>query len=132
LLIWGPGLVPAQRSARICSQVDILPTLAGLCGLPYRNTSLGRDLLDTARYGGKELAFIYDPDQAWIGVVQGSYYYRRQLVTGKEELVSTVDNSKPSPAVLDGPTKQQMQRLSNGMYEASRYMLLQNKKVGHK
>jgi phosphoglycerol transferase MdoB-like AlkP superfamily enzyme len=128
LLIWGPGLVGSQRSPRICSQVDVLPTLAGLCGIPYRNGTLGRDLLDTARNEGKELAFIYDPDAAWIGVVQGNYFYRRQLGTGKEELVSTVDNSVPSPAVADGPVKQQMQRLSDGIYEASRYMLLKNKK----
>ena len=128
LLIWGPGLVPVQRSARICSQVDILPTLAGLCGIPYRNTTLGRDLMDTARYGGRELAFIYDPDQAWIGVVQGNYFYRRQLGTGKEEMVSVVGND-PTPATVEkGPVKQEMERLSDGIYETARYMLLMNKK----
>ncbi len=130
LLIWGPGLVPAQRSARICSQVDILPTLAGLCGIPYRNTTLGRDLMDTARYGGRELAFIYDPDQAWIGVVQGNYFYRRQLGTGKEEMVSVVGNDPTPAAVERGPVKQEMERLSDGIYETARYMLLQNKKKG--
>jgi len=128
LLIWAPGLVPAQRSGRICSQVDILPTLAGLCGIPYRNTTLGRDLLDTARYGGKEVAFIYDPDQAWIGVVQGNYFYRRQLQTGKEEMVSVVDNAPTPAAVQLGPVKKEMERLSDGIFESARYMLLHNKK----
>ena len=128
LLIWAPGLVPSRRSGRICSQVDILPTLAGLCGIPYRNTTLGRDLLDTARYGGRELAFIYDPDQAWIGVVQGSYFYRRQLGTGKEEMVSVVGNDPTPATVKRGPVKQEMERLSDGIYETARYMLLMNKK----
>jgi phosphoglycerol transferase MdoB-like AlkP superfamily enzyme len=130
LLIWAPGMVPARRSDRICSQVDVLPTLAGLCGIPYRNTTLGRDLLDTARTEGKEFAFIYDLDQSWIGVVQGNYYYRRQQATGREVMVSVVDDSKPSPAVMQGPVKQEMERLSEAVYETGRYMLLMNKKRG--
>ncbi len=129
LLIWAPGLLPARRYEKICSQVDVLPTLAGLCGVPYRNTALGRDLLDTARYGGKdggkELAFIYDPDQAWIGVVQGNYYYRRQLQTGREEMVPVVS---PDPAPPQAATEQEMGRLSAGIYDVAHYLLLQNKK----
>ncbi|HEV2478007.1 MAG TPA: LTA synthase family protein [Puia sp.] len=125
LLIWAPGLVSARRSERICSQVDVLPTLAGLCGVPYLNTTLGRDLLDTARYGGKELAFIYDPDQAWIGVVQGNYYFRRQLQTGKEEMVPVVS---PDPAPPQAGTRQEMERLSAGIFDVAQYLLLQNKK----
>lgn len=128
LLIWAPGMVPARRSDRICSQVDVLPTLAGLCGIPYRNSTLGRDLLDTARTKGKEFAFIYDLDQSWIGVVQGNYYYRHQLGTSRETMVSIVDNSKPSAAVMQGPVKREMDSLSTAIYETGRYMLLKNKK----
>ena len=129
LLIWSPGLLPAsERFSGVCSQVDVLPTLAGLCHIPYTNTTLGRDLLDTASYRGKEMAFIYDPDQAYIGVVKGDYFYRRQLRTGKEEMVSVVGNDPAPEALAKGPLKQQMQQLSDGLYETSRYMLLKNKK----
>jgi phosphoglycerol transferase MdoB-like AlkP superfamily enzyme len=128
LLIWSPVLRHPRRMSNICSQVDVLPTLAGLCGLPYLNTTLGRDLLDTARYGDKGLAFIYDPDQAYIGVVKGDYFYRRQMTTGKEEMVSVVGNEVTSPATMAGPVKQQLQQLSDGLYEVSRYMLLKNHK----
>jgi phosphoglycerol transferase MdoB-like AlkP superfamily enzyme len=122
LLIYAPKLLTAERFSGACSQVDVLPTLAGLCHIPYRNTTLGRDLLDSARYKGKELSFIYDPDQGYIGVVQGDYFYRRQLKTGKEELVSVIDNDPPPPGASAGPVKQRMQQLS------ARYMLLKNKK----
>ena len=132
LLIWSPALGQGRRLTGICSQVDVLPTLAGLCNIPYRNTTLGRDILDTARYGGKELAFIYDPNQAWIGVVQGDYFYRRQLTTGREEIVSVVGNDPAPATVVKGPLKQQMEQLSTGLYEAGRYLLLSNKKKeGH-
>lgn len=130
LLIWAPGMVPARRSDRICSQVDVLPTLAGLCGVPYRNTTLGRDLLDTAGAAAAPFAFIYDLDQSWIGLVQGNYFYRHQLGTGREVMVSVVDNSKPSPEVMQGPVKREMDSLSSAIYEAGRYMLLMNKKKG--
>jgi phosphoglycerol transferase MdoB-like AlkP superfamily enzyme len=130
LLIWSPALRHPRRMTGICSQVDVLPTLAGLCALPYLNTTLGRDLLDTAGYAGKGMAFIYDPDQAYIGVVKGDYFYRRQLTTGKEEMVSVVGNSATTSATMAGPVKQQLQQLSDGIYEISRYMLLMNKKAG--
>lgn len=125
LLIWAPGLLPARRFDKVCSQVDVLPTLAGLCGVPYRNTALGRDLLDTTRYGGKELAFIYDPDQAWIGVIKGNYYYRRQLQTGREEMVPLVS---PEPAPPQAGEERQMKQISAGIFDVAQYMLLQNKK----
>jgi phosphoglycerol transferase MdoB-like AlkP superfamily enzyme len=128
LLIYAPKLLAPARISGECSQLDVLPTAAGLCGLSYRNTTLGRDLLDTARYRGKELAFIYDPDQFYIGVVRGGYFYRRQLKTGKEEMVSVVGNDPPSAAILRGPVRQELARLSDAMYEASRYLLLKNKK----
>jgi phosphoglycerol transferase MdoB-like AlkP superfamily enzyme len=130
LLIYAPKLLGAQRLSGDCSQVDVLPTLAGLCNIPYENTTLGRDLLDSVHYKGRELAFIYDPNAANIGVVKGDYFYRRGLKTGKEEMVSVVGND-PTPAeVMKGPVKQEMRKLSDGMYELARYMLLKNRKKG--
>lgn len=128
LLIYAPGQLAPQRITHVCSQVDVLPTLAGLCHIPYTNTTLGRDLLDTARMKGKELSFIYDPDKADIGVVKGGYYYRLQLRTGLDELVSVTGNDPPPDSVARGPVRQQMRQLSEGIYEAARYMLLKNKK----
>jgi phosphoglycerol transferase MdoB-like AlkP superfamily enzyme len=128
LLIYSPGMAVGERFSFDCSQVDVLPTLAGLCHIPYSNTTIGRDILDTVRYRGKEMSFIYDPDQAYIGLVKGGYFYRRGLITGKVEMASMTDNSAVSPEVMRGPIGQEMSRLSSGLYETSRYMLLKNKK----
>jgi phosphoglycerol transferase MdoB-like AlkP superfamily enzyme len=128
LLIYSPGLISPERIPGYCSQVDVLPTLAGLCNIPYRNTTLGRDLLDTALYNGKALSFIYDPDQGEIGVVRDGYFYRRQLKTGKEEMVSVTGNDPVPDAVAKGPVKKELQQLSEGLYETAKYMLLKNKK----
>ena len=136
LLVYAPKLLTASRIPRLCSQVDVLPTLAGLCNIPYRNSTLGRDLLDSVRgpfagtpaSGDKALSFIYDPDQGYIGVVKGDYFYRLQLKTGKEEIVSVVNNEPVAAATLKGPVGSEMRELTEGLYQTAKYMLLKNKK----
>ena len=128
LLIYAPAMTVAEREDIVCSQVDVLPTLAGLCHIPYTNTTLGRDLLDSAGMAGKGMAFIYDPDQAYYGVVSKGYFYRRGFKTGKEDMVSVINNDPPPSEVTHGPLEAQLRRLSEGMYETARYMLLKNKK----
>jgi phosphoglycerol transferase MdoB-like AlkP superfamily enzyme len=128
LLIYRPGQKAARRFSFDCSQLDVLPTLAGLCHIRYRNTTLGRDILDTARNRGKEFAFIYDPDQAYIGVVKDGYFYRRGLITGSEEMASVTDNNPVPPAVTAGQARQQLGQLTESLYETARYMLLKNRK----
>lgn len=127
LLIYSPKLLKPLRDSGVCSQVDVLPTMAGLCHIPYRNSTLGRDLLDTAMHKGKELAFIYDFDQGYIGMVRDGYYYRTQFKTGKEEMVPVRDNAPVTAAVV-AARKEGMKELTQGIYETSRYMLLKNKK----
>jgi phosphoglycerol transferase MdoB-like AlkP superfamily enzyme len=128
LLIYMPGHPESERFSFDCSQLDVLPTLAGLCHVPYRNMTLGRDILDSAAYRDKGMSFIYDPDQAYIGLVKGDYFYRRGLITGKQEMASVVNNDPVPAAVLEGPVGKEMGSLSTGIYETARYMLLRNKK----
>ncbi len=127
LLIYAPKLLSPLRETGVCSQVDVLPTLAGLCGIAYRNSALGRDLLDSANHKGKELSFIYDFDQGYIGVVRDGFFYRRQEKTGKEELVSILNNDPVSEAVFKS-RQAEMRALTEGVYETAKFMLLRNKK----
>ncbi len=128
LLMYAPKLIAPRRITWDCSQVDVLPTLAGLCHIPYLNTTLGRDILDSARYDGKALSFIYNPDQESIGVVRSGYFYRLQLKTGKEEMVSTLNNDPVPDTVINGPLKKELRMLTEGYYETAKYMILKNKK----
>jgi Phosphoglycerol transferase and related proteins, alkaline phosphatase superfamily len=122
MLIYAPALVQPRRVHTICSQTDVLPTIAGLCNMHYTNTSLGRNMLDSANAG---LAFIFDPDNDMSGVVQGDYFYRRQMRTGKEELASIVGDE----AVEDRQAMDSLRGLTEAMYETARWMLFNNKKL---
>ncbi|HEY4207593.1 MAG TPA: sulfatase-like hydrolase/transferase [Puia sp.] len=130
LLIYAPKLIAPRRITKICSQVDVLPTLAGLCHVPYKNTTLGRDLLDSARYGGddKELAFIYNPDQESISVIRNGYVYRLLQKTGEEQMASVLNNDPVPGPVMNGPVKIEMRRLTEAVFETAKYMILRNKK----
>ncbi|HEY0676716.1 MAG TPA: sulfatase-like hydrolase/transferase, partial [Chitinophagaceae bacterium] len=122
LLFYGPELFGPQRINRIASQIDVLPTIAGLCGISYTNTALGRDLLDSAFFN-RQLAFIVDPDNAMTGVVNDSIYYRHQIRSFKNEIVSIIHN-RP---VSDSNTAY-LRQLTEAMFETSKYLLLNNKK----
>jgi len=123
LLFYGPALIPARRMSQVCSQIDILPTIAGMMNAPYINSCLGRDLLDSTV--SDKLAFIFDPDYAQTGVVMGDYFYRTQLKTGQQELVSIKNNVKVKETEEH---INKMHQLTEAIHEVSKYLILNNKK----
>ncbi len=126
LLFYAPGMIAPGRSAQICSQIDILPTIAGLVNMPYVNSSLGRDLLDTTRQ--EQFAFIFDPDYGQAGVVMEDYFYRHQLQTGKKEIVSIRNNDKLDSTIVGQGVMQKATAITNAFHEAAKYLILNNKK----
>jgi membrane-anchored protein YejM (alkaline phosphatase superfamily) len=91
LLYYSPELIQPAKHHRIASQIDLLPTLAGICKIPYTNYSLGRDLLDTLN--SKQFAFLFgDNNQA--SIIDSQYLYRRQINGGKEEFFSLLGNDQ--------------------------------------
>jgi phosphoglycerol transferase MdoB-like AlkP superfamily enzyme len=122
LLFYSPSALAPRRINTICSQVDIMPTIAELCNIPYSNTTLGRNMLDTTATG---FAFIFDPDNNMAGLVKGDYFYRKRLNGGQEEMVSIVNNEPPAK---NDSLLSEMQLLTDALYESSRYLLLNNKK----
>jgi len=122
LLFYYPKQIKPQTSRLPASQVDIMPTIAAICGVPYTNTGLGKDLLSAV---GEKYAFIIDPDIKQIGVADSIYYYSYQLNTGKESIASLVNNQ---PVKADKILLNKYKTITTAFYETSRYLLLNNKK----
>ena len=125
LLFYAPGLLPAQLRKETVSQIDILPSIAGMLQQPYLNSTLGRDLFDKDKK--ENAAFIIYHASGWIGVVTDDYFYRKNIRIKKEELVPVrFDTPALTPQQQDS-VKKQLSELTSAIYETSRWMLLNNK-----
>lgn len=127
LLFYSPELLKPQRIDRVCSQVDILPSIAGLLHQPFYNNTIGRNLFDTS-FASKDFAFIIDIEERQIGVVSGGYYFVHQLNSSKEKLVSVKNNLAVPVNSSTDSIRGHLSALTQAAYETSRYLLYNNKK----
>lgn len=134
LLFYAPKLLQPKRISDVCSQVDVLPTIAALAGTGYRNNSLGRNLVDTTPalpfipWQQQKYAFVIDHDVKTIGLVGNQYYYLKNLKTGKEEMVSMTGNDPVPANPQTDSLRSYLQKLTEAWYETAKYLLLNNKK----
>ena len=77
LLFYAPELLNPQIRTEIASQIDVLPTIAGMIHQPYTNTTLGRDLLNSKNK--MDAAFIIHHDEGNIGVITNDYLFKDQF-----------------------------------------------------
>ncbi len=131
LLFYAPKLLPPRRIAAPASMLDLLPTAAGIAGIAYRNSGLGRDLLrQQAVDGGRgNAAFIIDHNNKTLGVIRGPHYGYRQLQGDRTGLV-WADFNSPPPAAGSGaaPDPREHIELATAFHETARYLLLHNRK----
>jgi phosphoglycerol transferase MdoB-like AlkP superfamily enzyme len=126
LLFYAPSLLTTQKREEVVSQIDLLPTLAGMIHQPYTNTTLGRDLLNTK--DKMNAAFIIHHDEGNIGVVTDDYYFVKNIRMNKEELVSVKQNELTITRHQQDSVKQSLSLLTSAIYETSKWMLVNNKK----
>lgn len=71
LLLWSPGdILESKVSTITSSQVDILPTVMGILGGKYKNSSWGRDLLNISDLDNDSCAYVVQNN--FYGVIQNN------------------------------------------------------------
>ena len=128
LLFYAPGLLQAAQHSEVVSQIDVLPTVAGLTGQSYTNTTLGRDVLDTSNKN--HYAFIIYHDEGQIGMMTDHYYFTKNINFSKEEL-HVLPNAHFSLRQQDS-IKSKMSEVTTAFYETAKWMLMNNKKSATK
>lgn len=120
-VIYGPGLVPEGKVVEdMVSSIDVLPTAAGIVGIPYTNTALGRDMFDAPLHNN-EFAFLGDigllsNEFCLIHSEDGSFHlYRYRSENPLEEVGDKYKDQE-----------ERMSRLFNGINETARYLLYNN------
>jgi phosphoglycerol transferase MdoB-like AlkP superfamily enzyme len=108
LLVYSPGRVTPRRVDSWAQQVDVLPTLASLVGIGYRNTTLGRDLLDP-QFDATRVAFDFQfTGPGELGVLVGKH----MLIDRKPLAAYDILSSQPGTNLLaQKPVAPEVQQL---------------------
>ena len=123
-LFYAPKILKAKEYAMPVSQVDVLPSIASLCNLPYTNTTMGKNVFATVQQN-KNTIFLYDDFNQQIGVLNNDYYYGYQLKNPSKPIFESVVNNEP---VKNDSVQQQMDLFTKTIYETSKYLLIHNQK----
>jgi phosphoglycerol transferase MdoB-like AlkP superfamily enzyme len=124
LLFYAPYLLPPQRRSEVVSQIDVLPTIAGMVQQPYLNTTLGRNLLDPLKRNN--FAFITNTAGV-IGMVSDDFYFMKNLNFPNEQLVPVRYSEARYTDIQRDSIQKRMSELTTAFYETAKYMLMNNK-----
>jgi phosphoglycerol transferase MdoB-like AlkP superfamily enzyme len=125
LLFYAPGLLQPQKREEVVSQIDVMPTIAGLAGRNYTNTTLGRDVLHNTT--GNHYAFLISHDEGRIGMVTDQFVFTKNINFPQEEIHFFNDDIPYTPQQVDS-IKRKMTGFTSAFYETARWMLVHNKK----
>ncbi len=126
LLYYAPALLQPAAYHYTVSQIDVLPTLAGMLHEPYTNSTLGRDVINQSNIFHS--AFIIHHDEGNIGVVTDDYYFVKNINITQEELVPVKEGLPALTQHQSDSIKQQLSQLTSAIFETSKWMLVNNRK----
>jgi phosphoglycerol transferase MdoB-like AlkP superfamily enzyme len=128
LIVHAPKALKPRVINTTASQVDIMPTAAGLAGIGYATSALGRDILAPG-YEEKDGAFLYGWAEypAPESFIKDDYiYYGKDAARG---LYNFAGPDYRRGLAAEMPEKfEYMENMASGLYETSRYMLYNNPK----
>lgn len=126
LLYYSPSLLTPSFHNEVVSQIDVLPTLAGLVHQPYSNTTLGRDVLNPNKKNNG--AFVIHHDEGKIGWVTDSFYFVKNIRFDQEEVLPVKSNEITWTKEQEAAIKKRYSSFTTSFYETAKWMLLNNKK----
>lgn len=128
LLIYAPGLAKEGKTFdKVASEVDVLPTIAGIASIPYVNSTFGRDLLDN-QFDDRRYAFtILHTLGPEIGLI-GSQFYFLTDIPGTNKRLHKIYAEIPRINVIDKfpEVARQMENLCRGLYQTAKYLRMHN------
>ena len=131
-VIYAPKLLPKGLVMdEIASEVDILPTIAGIATDGYVNTTMGRDLFDD-RFKDKRYAFnAYDSVEMQLGLLSPQFYFQ-MYSDGSDPALHELqaDDARANVMAKYPGQVKQLEQLTRGIYETTRYMRFHNSREG--
>jgi len=127
-IMYGPGHLRPQQNTRAGSLLDVYPTVAKLAGIPFKNYTLGVDLLDTT-YTSRYAFISYIKNlQFCTAVIGEQYLFEVNNGTGKTALYDLKGDALKDVEAQHADTARALNNLTHGFYESTRYLMFNNKK----
>lgn len=125
LLFYAPELLLPQYRKEVVSQIDVLPTIAGLVHQRYTNSTLGRDLLNSNKRNNA--AFVIYHDEEKIGWITDSFYYVKSQRFPEESIFPLRSNNATWSSAEEKRLKKLSAEMADAFYETAKWMLVNNK-----
>ncbi|MGH8383264.1 LTA synthase family protein [Pseudomonas sp.] len=128
MIIHAPGLLGTRTVKEAVGLVDLLPTVAGMAGLEFRNSGLGRDIQQPAPEGERVVPLVLREGTFPLiaGVTQ--HYMVQMEHDGSSPTLHDLASATPLDNVAQQHPEEfkRLVQLTRGMHETSRLMLYQN------
>lgn len=128
LLIHAPQWLAPREFDEAVGLADLLPTVAGMLGVPFSNGSLGRDIQQPAPEGERVVPLVLQEGSfPVIGAVTSDFLLQMQH-DGSSPTLHNLHSPTPRDNVAaDHPQEfQRLLALSRGLHEASRLQMYRN------
>ncbi|GHU05708.1 sulfatase [Betaproteobacteria bacterium] len=127
-IIHAPKLIPPRVTEEATSLIDLLPTVAGLLGVEYRNTTLGRDIQLPAPEGERAVPLLLrEGNFPLLGVVT-SRYLMQMNADGSQPALYDIGSDELENIASSKPEEfARLSALARGLHETARVMLYSNK-----
>lgn len=130
-VIYAPRLLRPRVFEEAASLVDLLPTVAGLLGVEYRNGALGRDVQLPAPEGERAVHVILREGAfPLIGAVTRKFLVQMNH-DGSKATMHDLASKTPTDNVADAHPEEfaRLAALARGLHETSRYMMYDNRRA---
>ncbi|MCK9984948.1 MAG: hypothetical protein AzoDbin1_01420 [Azoarcus sp.] len=130
-VIYAPKLLKPRVFEEAASLVDLMPTVAGLLGVEYRNGALGRDVQLPAPEGERAVHVILREGAfPLIGAVTRNFLVQMNH-DGSKATMHDLASKTPTDNVADAHPEEfaRLAALARGLHETSRYMMYDNRRA---
>lgn len=128
MLIHAPGMLKAKVIDEAVGLVDLLPTVAGMAGIPFSNGAMGRDIQQPAPEGERVVPLVLrEGTFPLIGGVTQHHLLQMQH-DGSAPTLHDLRSATPLDSVAEqNPEEfQRLVELTRGLHESARLMLYRN------
>ena len=126
LIIYSPKIIQQSKEIKQASGLsDLMPTIAGICEIPYTNKTMGNDILKT----GNDIAFLVNKKMSpsSYGVIN-SEFYLRVFRDGSGSELHKISGEDPASDIKSFFLKEadSLKKIADAIYQTSKYMLYHN------